>query len=157
VKNGTVAILGSVRAEGKSVAQVDSGIAFLVVKLAGEFFERLPEWFLERRARMLSEGFMGDQDGEQIGLGQGRLGQASDGFGVIKSRTGAGRTRWGDAFPFQNSRSRVMVRGVTPRRAARCQGRVAAGADQMVYLAKGDSRWNDGRGERDRACGILVS
>ena len=73
--------------EGQGVAEVADGMEFAVIELAGEFVEGGPEGFLEGGAAILGEGFVSDQDGEEVGFGEGRFGEALDGFGIVEAVT----------------------------------------------------------------------
>lgn len=75
---------GGEGAEGEDALEVLEGVAFFGVKLAGEFLKSHLEWLMERRGLILLDGFMGGEQGEHFGLGNGRdAGEFVHGLGIV--------------------------------------------------------------------------
>ena len=72
-------------AERQGVAERAEAVESAVVEEADEFLARGPQRFLERGAAVLSNAFVRDQHGGNVGLAQWRFGEAGDGFGVVKA------------------------------------------------------------------------
>ena len=60
----------------------------MAIELAGEFLEGHFEWFVEWGGLVLFDGFVGDEEGEHFGFGDGgNAGEFVYGFGVVIAAT----------------------------------------------------------------------
>ena len=61
--------------EGERGVEVLECVAVLGVELASEFVEGKAEWFFEGCAEVLGDGFVGDEEGKEVGFGEWREGE----------------------------------------------------------------------------------
>jgi hypothetical protein len=80
-----VGVFGGKGAEGEGGVEVLEPVAVLGVELAGEFVEGEAERFFERGAEVLGDGFVGDEEGEEVGFGEWREREVVGGAGVAEA------------------------------------------------------------------------